>query len=149
MICGSTNQVAVENSCQGDSGGPLICEVDGRAVMAGITSFGPQCSTINHPAEFTRVSNYIKFIDKFQNNGKFQHLNMSRTHDGKFVEKSKMPTFARIAERRADKSRIRRYCKRSPVTNQFTEINLALQQKKESVQIKIFRKFSGFSGAEI
>ena len=125
MICGSTKQIDEENSCQGDSGGPLICEVNGRAVMAGITSFGPQCSSFQHPAEFARVSNYVQFIETHQNNGKF----ISRSEGPK-----QAPSFARIAQRRADKSRIRRYCKRGD-DGEFTQINLALQQKKESVQL--------------
>ena len=45
MICARTDQIDSDNTCEGDSGGPLLCEIDGKAVLAGITSFGPQCST--------------------------------------------------------------------------------------------------------
>ena len=45
MICARTDEIDSDNTCEGDSGGPLLCEVGGKAVLAGITSFGPQCST--------------------------------------------------------------------------------------------------------
>lgn len=49
--------------CQGDSGGPLTCVKDGAYFLAGITSFGVICGSGEHPAVYTRVSQYKSWID--------------------------------------------------------------------------------------
>uniref|UniRef100_A0A7N9AZ75 Peptidase S1 domain-containing protein n=1 Tax=Mastacembelus armatus TaxID=205130 RepID=A0A7N9AZ75_9TELE len=50
---------------QGDSGGPLNCNVGGRWVVHGVTSFGSSlgCNTYRKPTVFSRVSNYISWMN--------------------------------------------------------------------------------------
>ena len=56
--------VTQRDTCQGDSGGPLIVDVDGQSELAGITSFGLGCGSLNSvPAVYTRVSDYAYWIN--------------------------------------------------------------------------------------
>ena len=50
---------------QGDSGGPLNCQVNGKYVVHGVTSFvsSQGCNVQRKPTVFTRVSNYISWMD--------------------------------------------------------------------------------------
>lgn len=51
---------------QGDSGGPLNCQAeDGKWQVHGVVSFGSTfgCNYYRKPSVFTRVSNYIDWID--------------------------------------------------------------------------------------
>lgn len=51
-------------STKGDTGGPLQCEdQDGRFHLVGITSFGFGCGRPNYPGVYTKISEYIDFID--------------------------------------------------------------------------------------
>ena len=52
-----------KDSCQGDSGGPLICVEANTPVLRGIVSFGRGCGRQGIPGMYTRVSNYINWID--------------------------------------------------------------------------------------
>jgi secreted trypsin-like serine protease len=49
---------------KGDSGSPLIDYSSGRAVIVGIVSRGA-CGLYNTPTIFSRVSNYIDWINKY------------------------------------------------------------------------------------
>ncbi|XP_018417664.1 PREDICTED: trypsin-like [Nanorana parkeri] len=54
-----------KDTCQGDSGGPLLC----NSFLHGITSWGePTCGLPNKPGVFTKVFNYINFIDDIMAN---------------------------------------------------------------------------------
>uniref|UniRef100_A0A1B0GBT7 Peptidase S1 domain-containing protein n=1 Tax=Glossina morsitans morsitans TaxID=37546 RepID=A0A1B0GBT7_GLOMM len=58
----------LRDTCQGDSGGPLILHSNDqygikRSYAIGITSFGKPCG-FNVPAVYTRVSEYIEWIEK-------------------------------------------------------------------------------------
>ncbi|KAK5649718.1 hypothetical protein RI129_000747 [Pyrocoelia pectoralis] len=55
-----------KDTCQGDSGGPLQARsLDNFKLfyVVGITSFGKGCGVINTPGVYTRVSNYINWIE--------------------------------------------------------------------------------------
>ncbi|XP_043824033.1 chymotrypsin-like elastase family member 1 [Dromiciops gliroides] len=63
MVCAGGD--GVKSGCQGDSGGPLHCLVNGRYVVHGVTSFVSSlgCNVAKKPTVFTRVSNYISWIN--------------------------------------------------------------------------------------
>merc|ERR1712113_759728 len=53
------------DACQGDSGGPLICEQQGRAILAGLTSWGAGgCAKNGYPGIYGDISFYINWIRK-------------------------------------------------------------------------------------
>ncbi|KAM6980364.1 elastase-1-like [Aplochiton taeniatus] len=62
MICAGG---ASNSGCQGDSGGPLNCQVGAQSVVHGVTSFVSSlgCNTLKKPTVFTRVSNYIAWMN--------------------------------------------------------------------------------------
>ena len=53
---------------QGDSGGPLVVPKsadDNTAVAFGVVSFGRGCAAPNFPGVYTRVTQYIAWINGF------------------------------------------------------------------------------------
>ena len=61
MICGGKVN---EDTCQGDSGGPLVCNVDGKFVLLGVTSFGFGCGEAGKPGVYAEVINYLNWINQ-------------------------------------------------------------------------------------
>lgn len=65
QICaGSYNES--RDTCQGDSGGPLQIyhsDIFCSYTQIGVTSFGKGCGTVNFPGIYTRVSEYIDWIE--------------------------------------------------------------------------------------
>ncbi|KAM6174126.1 chymotrypsin-like elastase family member 2A [Erethizon dorsatum] len=65
MVCAGGD--GVTSSCSGDSGGPLNCQADdGKWQVHGIVSFGSGlgCNYYCKPSVFTRVSDFIDWIDE-------------------------------------------------------------------------------------
>ncbi|XP_059611814.1 uncharacterized protein LOC132258500 [Phlebotomus argentipes] len=56
-----------KDTCEGDSGGPLQIynnDVFCMYNVIGVTSFGKGCGAVNQPGVYTRVSNYIDWIEQ-------------------------------------------------------------------------------------
>ncbi|KAM5264893.1 tissue-type plasminogen activator isoform 2-T2 [Ctenodactylus gundi] len=67
MLCaGDTRsggtQANLHDACQGDSGGPLVCMKDKRMTLVGIISWGLGCGQKDVPGVYTKVTNYLKWI---------------------------------------------------------------------------------------
>jgi len=63
MLCAGVPGVGGTDSCQGDYGGPLAIVRSWRRVLHGIVSWGNQCGLPNFPGVYTRVSEYIDWIN--------------------------------------------------------------------------------------
>lgn len=62
MICAGYFECD-RDACQGDSGGPLACQQDKISYLYGIVSWGDGCGRVNKPGVYTKVSNYIQWIN--------------------------------------------------------------------------------------
>lgn len=54
-----------KDTCQGDSGGPLISDSNGHWEQAGIVSFGEGCAESGYPGVYSKVQNYIPWIESY------------------------------------------------------------------------------------
>nr|XP_008114136.1 PREDICTED: hepatocyte growth factor activator isoform X2 [Anolis carolinensis] len=52
------------DACQGDSGGPLACAKDGISYLYGIISWGDGCGKAGKPGVYTKVTNYVDWINE-------------------------------------------------------------------------------------
>lgn len=66
MLCAGTATGAsngATDTCSGDSGGPLLLQDAGTWYQVGITSFGHGCAQAGFPGVYTRVANYLPWIN--------------------------------------------------------------------------------------
>jgi len=66
------------DACQGDSGAPLIVYQGGRAVAAGLVSFGADCADEVYPGVYTRLGHYEDWIFKVTKRGTCDDTKHSR-----------------------------------------------------------------------
>ena len=62
MICGGYPGVGGKDACQGDSGGPFVCNDGGKAVIAGVVSWGNGCAWASHPGVYARTTYVLDWI---------------------------------------------------------------------------------------
>merc|ERR1712083_96162 len=69
MICGGYPGVGGKDACQGDSGGPFVCNYGGKAVIAGVVSWGNGCALATHPGVYARTTYVLDWIKSQMSGG--------------------------------------------------------------------------------
>ncbi|CAL1526543.1 unnamed protein product [Lymnaea stagnalis] len=62
MFCAGYARSMRGDACAGDSGGPYVFEFSGRAIQAGIVSWGVGCDRENHYGYYTNIAYYYRWI---------------------------------------------------------------------------------------
>merc|ERR1711971_926408 len=62
MICAGYPGVGGKDGCQGDSGGPFVCNDGGKAVIAGVVSWGNGCALADYPGVYARTTYFLDWI---------------------------------------------------------------------------------------
>ena len=67
MVCAGTANYSTD-ACSGDSGGPLVvANSEGTGyLLAGLVSWGNGCAVSGYPGVYTRVANYVNWIDSVE-----------------------------------------------------------------------------------
>ena len=77
VMCAGNSENFEARICNGDSGGPLACVQDKAMILVGITSHSFDCKEtyLNNrrpPSFFTRVTQYVDWINQYTVIAKFQ-----------------------------------------------------------------------------
>jgi len=68
MICAGYIGQGGKDACAGDSGGPFICNNNGKAVLAGVVSWGRGCAKPKYPGVYSRVTHVLDWIKENMEN---------------------------------------------------------------------------------
>ncbi|XP_008334358.1 tissue-type plasminogen activator isoform X2 [Cynoglossus semilaevis] len=63
MLCAGDTR-GLDDACKGDSGGPLVCQHNNSMTLMGVISWGDGCGQRDKPGVYTRVTNYISWINE-------------------------------------------------------------------------------------